>query len=92
MITEILHPSDPRSCGPDAARAKKKEIEGLLKRGTWKIVAKDDTPPDANVLNRRFVITIKDTETNTPIYKARCVVQGHKDKEKNKLVHNSSTV
>ena len=34
FITEILHPADPRSHSPEFQAAKKKEIEGLVKRGT----------------------------------------------------------
>lgn len=92
LIQEIIHPSDPRSRSPDANAARKKEIDGLVRKGTWKVVIKEEVPPDANVLNGRFFITIKDIETNEPIHKARYVVQGHKDKEKNRLVHNSTTV
>ena len=44
FITEILHPADPRSRSPEFQAAKKKEIEGLVKRGTWKIVVEDDVP------------------------------------------------
>ena len=38
-----------------------------------------------------FVVTIKDIETNKPIFKARYVAHGHRDKEKKQLVHNSTT-
>lgn len=36
---------------------------------------------------RRFVLAIKDLRTGNEIYKARFVVQGYTDVEKNKLVH-----
>ncbi|MEM1283154.1 MAG: reverse transcriptase domain-containing protein [Chlamydiota bacterium] len=91
-ITEVLHPADPRAFGKLATEAKKKEIEGLIRKGTWKIVLKEEVPRDANVLTSHFVITIKDVETNQPIFKARYVIHGHKDKEKDFLVHNTTNI
>lgn len=38
-----------------------------------------------------FVITIKDVETDNPIYKARYVMHGHKDRDKSSLVHDATT-
>ena len=91
FIQDILHPFDPRAYNKESERAKK-EIEGLIRCGPWKVVMKEDFLAGANVLNGRFVVTIKNVETDTPIHKARFVVQGNKDKEKTQLVHNSTTV
>ena len=74
FITEEIKSNDPRASQFSAA--KRKEIEGLIKRGTWKIVKKDEVPQNANVLGGRFVLTIKDSGTNKEVYKARYVVQG----------------
>lgn len=38
------------------------------------------------------MITIKNIETEEPIYKARYVMHGQKDREKNFLVYDSTTV
>ena len=89
FITEEIKQRDPRARKFSAA--KRKEIEGLIKRGTWKIVAKDEVPDNANVLGGRFVLTIKDSGTNKEVYKARYVVQGHADKLKSSLVHDNPT-
>lgn len=91
-ITEVLKPRDPRCSSPEATKAKQKEIAELIKRGTWKIVLMEDIPKNSNVMNGRFVMAIKDIETDKPFYKARFVVQGHRDREKDNLVHNSTTV
>lgn len=40
----------------------------------------------------RFALAVKNSETNLPVYKARFVVQGHTDREKDILVHSASTV
>lgn len=45
-----------------------------------------------NVLGGRFVLAIKGTETGDPIFKARFVVQGHTDAEKNLLVNSATNV
>lgn len=43
------------------------------------------------MLNGRFVLSIKGTDTKHPVHKARFVVQRHTDRDKHTLVHNSST-
>ncbi len=91
-ITEIIHPADPRCRNAAAKEAKKLEIDNLIKRGTWKITLKQDVPDGSNIIGGMFVITIKDVETEKPIYKARYVMHGHKDREKDLLVHDSTTV
>jgi hypothetical protein len=56
------------------------------------IVDKETIPKDAKILNGRFVLTIKNANSDDEICKARYVVQGHKDREKSLLEHNSTTV
>jgi Reverse transcriptase (RNA-dependent DNA polymerase) len=48
-------------------------------------------PDNANILNGRYVITIKDIGTEREFHKARYVVQGHRDKEKTSIVHQNTT-
>lgn len=38
-----------------------------------------------------FVMAINNIETDNPIYNARYVAHGHRDREKNELVHSSTT-
>lgn len=47
---------------------------------------------DANVLGSRFILSIGNTETSDPIFKAIFVVQGHTVAEKNILVNSASNV
>lgn len=88
-ITEIIEKRDPRSAL--FGDAKRKEIEGLINRGTWKAVMKDEVPDNANVMGGRFVLAIKDGGTDREVFKARFVVQGYRDKMKTSLAHDSST-
>ncbi len=89
-ITEVINPGDPRY--ENFEEAIKKEIDGLIKNGTWKVVCYDETPKDACVLSGRFVLAIKDEGTDKEIYKARFVVRGHRDKLKKYLVHDISVI
>eukprot|EP00171_Calliarthron_tuberculosum_P008498 IDg8498t1 len=88
-ITEVISKNDPRCNSTKMKTAIQKEIEGLLNRGTFKIVLKSEMPPNANVMGGRFVLAIKDPETKEERYKARFVVQGYNDKDKFNLVHAS---
>ena len=92
LLTEILHPWDPRSNGPEMTEAKKKEICGLLERGAFKVILKEEVPKDANVLPIRFVLAIKSSVDGNIVYKARYVIGGHCDKYKDFIVHSSTTL
>jgi transposase InsO family protein len=50
FVTEVITTSDPRSDDPRMKAAKQKEIRGLLERGTFKIVLRNDIPKGANKL------------------------------------------
>lgn len=92
LLTEVLHPADPRSKGEHFDEARAKEVCGLLKRKAFKVVCKDEVANDANILGGRFVLAIKNAETEEPLFKARFVVQGHTDAEKNMLVNAATNV
>jgi hypothetical protein len=90
-ITEVITKKDPRYHSPEVQAAMKKEIEGIVDKGTWAVTIRFDLSRGANVLSGRFVITIKDIGTERERYKARFVVQGHRDKDKTSMVHHSTT-
>ena len=73
------------------AEAKTKEIQGLLDRGTFKIVEKAMIPDGANILGGRFVLALKDEGTKQETWNARFFVQGYRDKMKTSLVHDAAT-
>lgn len=50
LLTEALLPNDRRYYLPDFTAAKRKEIDGLLKRGTRRVVLKDEIPDGTNAL------------------------------------------
>jgi hypothetical protein len=60
----------------------------LLERGTFKVVLRDEIPKHAPVMKGRFVLVIKNGDTDQEVYKARYVVQGFLDPLKQRAVHN----
>ena len=90
--SEILNKSDPRYTCPSSLNAIKQEIEGLLARNAFEFTKLDKIPKNANILGGRFILAIKQPGTTNERYKARFVVQGHKDREKEYIVHTSRTI
>lgn len=87
-LTEVIEPRDPRAWKFN--NAKLKELDGLIKNKTWKIVCRNEVPSNANILNGRFVLAIKDEGKNKEVWKARYVVEGHRDSMRQSLVHNTT--
>jgi Reverse transcriptase (RNA-dependent DNA polymerase) len=87
--TELLDSTDPRTRLPAAEAAKKKEIEQLVERGTWRLAHRSEFPKDANVFGARFVISVKNSGDEDEVFKARYVVQVHRDREKATLVKST---
>lgn len=91
-LTNILGTKDPECASPRFENAKADEIDGLSRRGTWKVIKRSELPPKSNVLGGRFVLTLKNFGTKEEKAKARYVAQGHKDREKAFMVHDLSTL
>ena len=91
-ITEVVDGTDPRSNTEAFRVAKEQEIDGLKKRGTWKIIKEEELEQNANVLGGRFVLALKNAGTDREQPKARFVAQGFADKEKDFLIHNISSL
>lgn len=92
FISEAVPLSDKRATEPKFTEAKKKELRGLLERGTFEMVLRQEVPSNAKVLRGRFVLVIKDVGTGEERYKARYVVQGFDDPAKKAAVHNSPNI
>jgi hypothetical protein len=59
-FTEVITKKNPRYHSPQVQGAMKKEIEGIVDKGTWAVAIRSELPRGANVLGGRFVIIIKD--------------------------------
>ena len=87
LHTETISPGDPRA--EEFSDAKRKEILGLIEKGTFRIVLKEEAGPDPNVVPSRYVLTIKHSGDEKPVHNARLVLGGHRDKVKLSIVHNT---
>ena len=92
LRTEVLSLNDTRYKIPKAEQAEEREISSLVRRGTRQIVPKDEVPGSINIICKRFAMKIKDKETENPLYRARYVMQGHRERKKKNLVHEETTV
>jgi hypothetical protein len=70
-VTEAVEKKDPRASGREFSVAKQKELLGLLERGTFKVVLRREIPKNAPVMKGRFVLVIKNRDTDQEVYKAR---------------------
>jgi Reverse transcriptase (RNA-dependent DNA polymerase) len=86
---ETIYPSDTRTALFEGA--KRKELLGLIERGTFRLILKEDVGPYPNVIPSRFVLCIKH-EAGQEHLKARFVLGGHRDRDKKSLIHNSTTL
>jgi hypothetical protein len=62
-VSEMITKSDPRYRSPEVQASMRKEIEGIVEKGTWAVTVRSKMPDNANLLNGRYVITIKDIGT-----------------------------
>lgn len=65
-LTEIIHHIDSRAWKLNDAKLK--ELSGLIENNRRKIVWRKQVSPDANTLNGRFVLAIKDEGTNKEVF------------------------
>ena len=61
------------------------EIRDLLRRGTFKIISREEVLDGAYVLTARFVLAIKSKKNGSARIKARYVIGVHRDILKNIL-------
>ena len=91
-ITKVLEPGDPRQQEEAFQKAIEKEIAGLQENEVYEVVDRDTIPANSNILGGRFVLSIKNVDTADELFKARFVAQGHRDRDKNTLVHTATSL
>lgn len=64
----------------------------MVEKGVFGIIEKDEIPKEANALRGRFVLAIEEKGEKNDRFKARFVVQGHRDRENFNLVHLSTNL
>lgn len=90
LFSEVIPTGDPREAFfDDAIRS---EILGLIEKGTFRITLEEElSEQKPNIIPSRFVLTIKHVD-GKEIYKARFVLGGHKDRDKDSMVHSSNNL
>ena len=90
--TKTLSPGDPFGDWDQFRRAQQLEVKGLedRKHGLWLI--SESFPTKENIIGGRFMLTINEFGTHNDTPKARHVAQGHKDREKEFLVPNTTNL
>ena len=59
LATVVIQASDPRATDSKMIAAKYSEIRDRIRRGTFKVVMKQEVPEGANVLTARFFLATK---------------------------------
>lgn len=86
-ITEVIARSDPRAKSEEMNSAIFSEINGILAAGVMDLCS-GVIPQDAVELGTKMVLAVKNNQKK----KARLVVLGHQDPEKEFLVHQSAKI
>lgn len=89
QVTEVLQPTDPRSSSPAAQAAVEKELRGLIERGTFRVVLRQEMTKGKKPLTGKMVLAIKALGEPEEKYKGRFVVRGFGDPAKQNMLHNS---
>lgn len=93
-----LFPSEPifSQNGPaldtSFLESRRKEINGLLEKGTFEVVPISEIPPGIRVFNSRFVDEIKNIGTAAAFEKSRLVVQAYNDHDKERILTQAPTI
>lgn len=91
-ITKVSKPAYPRSNSSDFQHVKQSEVFELNERKVWKFVQKSDFSVEANILGGKFVLAVKNLDSSYEHSSARYISQGHRDKEKPYMVHETFTL
>jgi hypothetical protein len=89
LFTKILTAGDDlEALFGDAKRA---EVLSLIDRGIFRIVVQEEAGDKPKIVPSRSVLVIKEKD-GEEVLKARFVLGGHRDRDKKKLVHSSTTL
>lgn len=86
--TEIAEP--PPS--PNFEASRRKELDGLLDRGVFRIAKISDIPPGTRIFGSRFVDEVKFKGTEKAFEKSRLVVQAYNDAGKEHILTQAPTI
>eukprot|EP00168_Porphyra_purpurea_P011369 TRINITY_DN2896_c0_g1_i1.p1 TRINITY_DN2896_c0_g1~~TRINITY_DN2896_c0_g1_i1.p1 ORF type:complete len:816 (+),score=159.39 TRINITY_DN2896_c0_g1_i1:2887-5334(+) len=91
-IAEVVPSGDPRLLTARFREAALEKVSGLRDRGKFTVAKTADVPRTASIIGGRFVYTLKNVGTAVELSKALFVGQGHRDRVKDFVVHNTATL
>ena len=77
---------------PNFEASRRKELDGLMERGVFKVVAKKDIPTGTRIFGSRFVDQVKNKGTVNAYEKSRLVVQAYNDDGKRFILTQAPTI
>ena len=77
---------------PNFIASRRKELNGLLERGVFKVCHKGEVPDKTRIFGSRFVDTLKFPGTDKAFEKSRLVVQAYNDKGKKDYLLQAPTI
>lgn len=80
-LAEVLSPRGTRQNDPKISAEELKELDGILPRSLFEFIIQKELPKNANILGRRFFVSIKNNGAENEIYKGRYVVHSFADKK-----------
>lgn len=80
LYVETFPIGDPHGNSPPFDDAKRRELIGLIEKGTSCIVLEEEAGTKPNTIPSHFVLALKHSETGDVKYKARFVLGGQRDK------------
>ena len=72
--------------------SQRKEINGLLEKGVFVVIAERDVPQGVHIFNSHFINEIKHPSTNKAFEKSRLVVQAYNDQGKDLVLTQLPTI
>ncbi len=74
------------------AEADRKEMDGLLARGVYRIVKRQNAETDPNILPTRMFLGFKHMLNGAQHKKSRLILGGHRETQKRMIFYSSNTI
>ena len=91
-ITIYLQENGGQPGSSQYSASHKKEINGLLEKGVFKVIYLSTVPLGTRLFNSRFIDEVKHPRTNKAFEKSRLVVQAYNDQDKDLVLTQSPTI
>jgi hypothetical protein len=87
MNEVVKNPNDERFVDAIAKR-----VDCLMERGVFDVVEEGTVHPGSNLMGSKLHLVVKNCETSAPVFKAKLVILGHTDAEKEHILSEAPTV